>query len=200
MPSGRTHFVLANLTEVAILGFGVYAALQGDATTGVCMSIGGFVGIWITPDADLEGKTYTEKKIARIPVLGALWIIAWYAYAYVFQHRGISHIPALGTLTRMVYLFFIAWKYMIFLVGFMTVYMGGSGGLTDFIYGAWWMPPLDILWPIFLGWATQDLIHEIADALYRPTRPKGEKVTIIRDKSVPRLPRISRTFPFHVDM
>lgn len=55
---------------------------------------------FLTPDADLSYKNrlFSLKGFLTFPFI---------LYSLIFRHRGISHIPIIGTLTRLLYLFLL---------------------------------------------------------------------------------------------
>ena len=56
-----------------------------------------YVSYFLTPDADLsyKNKLCSLKGLLTFPFL---------LYSLIFHHRGISHVPIIGTLTRLAYL------------------------------------------------------------------------------------------------
>jgi uncharacterized metal-binding protein len=84
------------------------------------MALGAGLGcigsVVISPDLDLVSLTHSEYVVLDIPVLGwvlgPLFIAYWLPYAMLFgrghhrllKHRGLSHWPVLGTLTRVAWL------------------------------------------------------------------------------------------------
>jgi uncharacterized metal-binding protein len=56
-----------------------------------------YASYFLSPDVDLSYKNnlFSLKGILTLPFL---------LYSFIFRHRGISHIPILGTLTRIAYL------------------------------------------------------------------------------------------------
>ncbi len=112
------------------------------------VAIGAFAGWIITPDLDVQGRTYEEKRFYNWhPLIGFLWQAYWYVYAKFMKHRGVSHWPFVGTLTR--------WGYMFIPLVMMAV------GLNL-------MPSLNWEWVgmTFLVWAAQDIVHGTLDVLY----------------------------------
>jgi uncharacterized metal-binding protein len=75
---------------------------------GAC-ALGCLAGLVISPDLDLRGISYAEWVWTRIPLIGWLLTGIWFTYWLVYpklvrRHRGISHVPVIGTLTRVAYL------------------------------------------------------------------------------------------------
>ena len=72
------------------IGIGVLAAgtlvLPVDVETKIYLCSGMLTGLLLTPDLDLSRYGY------------------WKLYGKLFKHRGISHVPVVGTITRVIYL------------------------------------------------------------------------------------------------
>jgi len=103
MPSGRTHLKIE-----AILLFG-WTALAGyllsiqavtvDAVIAFVLAYA-FSMLFLSPDLDLARSRASRRwGFARV---------LWLPYALLFRHRGLSHSPLLGPLTRILYLLAIA--------------------------------------------------------------------------------------------
>lgn len=109
---------------------------------------------------DLSTRTHEERRMQKIPIFGQLWIEHWASYGWRFGHRGISHWPVIGTLTR---LFWIV-KPIIWMALILALLVWG-----DVIYIGWVDKPGHIDWTwfpaFFIGWALQDIAHEIADVV-----------------------------------
>jgi len=95
MPQGRTHlaFELATLPGWVALG----AALRTGRVPLVFFT-GAYVlaSLFLSPDLDLA-KSDASRRWRRARFL-------WWPYALLVRHRGISHSPLFGPLTRVVYL------------------------------------------------------------------------------------------------
>ena len=98
MPSGKTHdrvniasTVMAGVVGIK-MGFGVYDVLA--------FSLGSLVAtFWFSPDLDLS----YSKPVKRWGKLSFIWL----PYSLLIPHRGISHVPVVGILTRFGYIFVI---------------------------------------------------------------------------------------------
>lgn len=80
MPNGRTHAAATVITASA-------AAFVDPYIAAGCLA-----GVFIHPDLD---QAETRKGI---------WYGYWKLYGRLFPHRGISHWPMIGTMTRILYL------------------------------------------------------------------------------------------------
>jgi uncharacterized metal-binding protein len=99
MPSKGAHQAATLLLAGAVYqGSGILGISSRDQLL-VCSGV--ITGLAITPDHDLAENFASEPF--------------WWLYGYLFKHRGISHKPILGTLTRVIYLallivpLFVAW-------------------------------------------------------------------------------------------
>lgn len=106
MASGRTHAAVAYVLQAPITVAGIVAStIYADAQFGLGLVIGGLVGVAITPDIDHHVTTHEEFRfyqLGRVP--GVLWQWLWSGYEMMVPHRGVSHWPVIGTLTRALYL------------------------------------------------------------------------------------------------
>ncbi|WP_457638604.1 metal-binding protein [Persephonella sp.] len=90
MASGRTHEII----NLAVLPVAVYY-LQPESFVGFA---GGYLAgtFFLSPDNDIfYSRPNRRWKFFRF---------IWYPYTKIFSHRGISHIPVLGSLLKLVYL------------------------------------------------------------------------------------------------
>lgn len=80
-------------------------ALRPDEPGALYAAIGSAATLLVNPDLDIENMDRNEHALVKHTFgLGFLWLMLWYPYARVFKHRGISHWPVVGTLTRVLYL------------------------------------------------------------------------------------------------
>lgn len=137
MPSGKVHNtinVVAGVTSVPFVGWFF------DLPTTAAVFIGILWGTLMSPDMDLaeNGNISIHVIRKRSRGLAFLWRWFWYPYGRMFTHRGISHVPVIGTLTRLVY-FFPAWPVW------------------------WWLG--DWTWPVVAGIIIADVLHVAADKI-----------------------------------
>lgn len=94
----RVTLVLAGVTLIAPIVTGDVRALA--------MTAGALTGLVVEPDLDVDHRTHSENLVYRHAgrAVGLLWQIYWYPYALLNPHRGVSHWPLVGTLTRALYL------------------------------------------------------------------------------------------------
>jgi len=147
MSSGAAHAqagaVLAVLgTSAALVAYGsgyLPAPILGWAVAGW------WLGVIITPDLDLAGRTHEEARLARVPVVGWLWRIAWSPYAIMIPHRSVwSHGLLIGTAGRAAYL-------LALVLG--AYWIAGRTLRLDWWAAIWCLP----------GWIAQDGLHLLLD-------------------------------------
>ncbi|WKN40584.1 DUF2227 family putative metal-binding protein [Tunicatimonas pelagia] len=108
MAAGRTHNV-GTLVLVPVVTWIAWELSHHDMFTTSLAGVGCFCGIFISPDLDMKQRTVSETTLLRWSLgIGYIWIFLWYPYAMLFRHRGISHTPVFGTITRVLYLLGIA--------------------------------------------------------------------------------------------
>ena len=83
MPNKPAHDIALEITGI---GLGVVGTIL-YGLDGIVILVGVLSGLVLTPDLD-----QMERKVGF-----------WWLYGKLFKHRGASHIPVLGTLTRVVY-------------------------------------------------------------------------------------------------
>jgi len=157
MADGKTHERLTIKTLPLAIFLGGIAAHGGHDVALFALPIGHAMGIIIGPDLDLRTRTRAERHLQKIALLTWPLLIMSNLYAIVFgsgrwpfTHRGISHWPVIGTLTR--------WLWF---VGPVVVLLIATGNATA----------LAMHWPAlfwaFLGNCLSDLVHIVADAIPR---------------------------------
>lgn len=101
MATGKQHAKASLILAIpAGVGVGLINPLAGAAACVGCL-----LGIPIGPDLDQEGISAAEWKIIKWTLgLGFLWLMFWWPYALIHSHRGVSHIPIVGTLGRLLYM------------------------------------------------------------------------------------------------
>jgi uncharacterized metal-binding protein len=103
------------------------------------LGAGCVAGAFLTPDLD-HSEVVTPGAGGLLPrPLKTWWRYLWYPYGKLMVHRGLSHWPLVGTLTRLVYFFPL------------TVVLLQFDG--------WWL--------FLLGLVVSDLIHWCTDGMYK---------------------------------
>jgi uncharacterized metal-binding protein len=163
--TGKEHEKIAIIlwAPATVASWAAYANGYQDVAVGI--ALGGFTGWLLTPDIDVNGTTYEEYRLYKLfwP-LGFVWQNFWSPYGLTFAHRGWSHTPFIGTLTRLIY-----------------VLVAISLALLTFNEYIWWMgydeslkldtfvafrfiaqnSEMCIAW--YLLWSFQDILHYVAD-------------------------------------
>ena len=162
MPSGKVHEQVGMVALAAGGAALLFAPPLRDYAIDTRLSVfaGMAFGIILTPDIDLTTRTHEERRMMGIPIFGKMWIAFWASYSWWFNHRGISHVPILGTLTR---LFWMARPVLGFAAIAWLMVRGGMIQVTWLIEPQ--APTFIYLLPFFLGWTLQDAVHETADVL-----------------------------------
>lgn len=138
---GKAHAGIAALNVAISVPLALHLRTAYGDPVALGVVVGAGLGWLMTPDLDLPLKTHEENRLERrFGILGRVWIGYWYPYSWM-AHRGVSHWPILGTLTRAGYAFW---------------WLGPLG----------YLEPLD---PVFLAavlaaWMVQDLYHLAADS------------------------------------
>lgn len=103
------------------------------------ISAGCLLGIIVSPDLDLDFVFNISSTIfLRIPLVGwiltYIWSAFWHPYAYAFRHRGSSHTPIIGTITRVSYMLVMVPIFLFVLCLFSSWYLSlyGAGIKFDF--------------------------------------------------------------------
>jgi uncharacterized metal-binding protein len=99
MSSGKAHdlSIAIVLPPVTIAAF-IYLPTLVQTYYAPLIAIGGYLagGIWLSPDIDLK----QSRPSKRLGILSPLWK----PYRKASGHRGFSHAPIIGTLSRLIYL------------------------------------------------------------------------------------------------
>ncbi len=95
MPSGKAHLAVELLTLPAWVAAGTTLGLGQEPLTLFALT---YVvsSVWLSPDLDLAHS----RPARRWGPLRWLWL----PYSWAFRHRGLSHAPLWGPLTRLAYL------------------------------------------------------------------------------------------------
>lgn len=138
MSSGRVHRAITIAATSAIACAGVASSQPKIA---LAASAGCAFGVLIHPDLDQESH--------------APWY--WFVYAKLFKHRGSSHWPIFGTLTRLAYMaipLMLAWIML-------EIWLAISGMVLPQWTVPGWTLELAAWW--VLGLMVSDTLHWIAD-------------------------------------
>ncbi len=151
MPNYRTHSV-TNLLLVLPLAYSAAAYFFKPSQEEAATFIGCFTyaTLFMSPDVDLayQNKLFSLKGVLTLP---------FRLYGRIFSHRGLSHMPIIGTLTRLIYLGVIS------IIGYALLNRvpPSFSMILDFIKNH----DLLIFWGI-CGAFIADLAHEALDNLF----------------------------------
>ena len=146
MPSGRTHATAS--TYAAIATGGVVFVATVDPLAATLAALGCLSGILLSPDLDIESRTFSEYQVDRIfgVVVGWVWFAFWWPYARIIPHRNwMSHGYFVGTAIRLGWLYSAIW-------------------IPAALAGAVWSPPQSLWWWV-LGLTVSDVLHTAMDKL-----------------------------------
>lgn len=169
MSSGATHAKVAYTMMLPLTGAGIVnGAIYQDWGFGLGLVTGGVAGILVTPDIDHHETTVEEVRFYQVGrVAGVLWQWLWAGYEMFVPHRGISHWPIIGTLTRVLYLAIMG-RLALWVVAGMAGDLCSLTGceVPPMTLGAMWeiLVIFHRFWfGVFVGWCTQDLGHILFD-------------------------------------
>ena len=148
MSSGKDH-------RSASLGLAVAILLVPDFQWNhLYFSLGVLLGIWLSPDLDVDGGYIGLSLFGQFNLLRIFWRFYWWLYAKLIPHRSpLSHFPLLSTAIRLVSLFWIPL-------------------LIRLVYGYGFPQLSSSFWIIFLGVIASDLLHAVMD-FYNPDEPQS---------------------------
>lgn len=102
---GTKHSLISVALAVPSAALGL---VLGDWVGAFSCCVGCLSGIILSPDLDQETLTTSETIFLKIPFVGWIGTAVMFAlflpYAIMFKHRGVSHWPLIGTITRVLYL------------------------------------------------------------------------------------------------
>lgn len=151
MPGGKTHTLLTLGATPLVMLASYHLGLDPLSSGG-----GALVGIVLSPDLDVDDGFIGMYYLRRIfPPLGWVWRALWFPYAKVVGHRSLaSHLPLVGTLGRVIYL------YIFIVAGCLILHLA---------------PPIPRphFWSAFAGLASVDALHAVADALVSEFKEKS---------------------------
>ncbi len=153
MPSGKAHDRI-NLISTAIAGYLGFRWGFGWEEI-LAFSVGSIVGtFWFSPDLDLKNS----KPVRRWGKLSFIW----WPYAMIVPHRGISHIPLIGILSRFGYFFGIVFLLWLILKSIIPIPVKISLIFDN---------PYFI--PFILGILFADTLHILSDFIYSSIKSRS---------------------------
>ena len=111
MPNGKVHTTITTTTAVISAPVITVAWLNLFWMPWEIFWVipGILLGIFITPDLDIDSTTVSHRYVNNL--FGAIafnwWYYLWHSYSISFKHRSaMSHAPIIGTLIRLTFLMF----------------------------------------------------------------------------------------------
>ena len=138
MPLGPTHekiqigvaLVTTTLTPLALIATDV--SIEKATTIFLAAFLGSTSSIVLTPDLiDVDGDTLPERRIRGVPILGWITATIYDGISLLIPHRGISHVPVIGSIITLFVPWFlilplawfdyIPWSFVLWLVAFKSL-------------------------------------------------------------------------------
>lgn len=176
MADGRTHFI-----SNVIMGIGVALLVHRNMPSATPYVITGLtIATIITPDMDLEGTTYTERAVRKIPLIGTIWQVQWYLYTLWWRHRGYSHNLFLGTIGRAFWLIGIIIFAIIVYSGFVHVILNELFLLNIVLPNISYfigknVAYINCILLIIIGWYLNDWNHYLLDIIFSERKRRRKK-------------------------
>lgn len=137
MPSGWIHDTINLLVLLAITAH-LFNTRNPQAAT--LFAAGYLAGVYLlSPDLDTRSRSYRRWGPLRY---------IWLPYILIFKHRGLSHNPVIGPLTRLLYL------------GALII---GITSLLNIALPTPSIPPLNTALFLLLGYWTPSVVHWLVD-------------------------------------
>lgn len=149
MPSGKIHNALTLATFSGVLA--PYLIVQFDGNPWL-YGAGCVAGLLVSPDMDVDKGNISDQLIRKVSRPAQwLWRLFWTPYALLVPHRhAISHMPIMGTIFRIGYVFLILNMLNLFLRLILSMF--------DTVSLVWlWN------WSFFFGLCHVDAIHFLVD-------------------------------------
>ncbi len=98
MPSWKTH----DAASLVLAGGIVYVGVgKGYVIEGALLALGAISSLMLSSDLDQPYSMARLRLTRRFGILARMWCTV---YDRLFRHRGLSHTPVIGTLTRLAWL------------------------------------------------------------------------------------------------
>ena len=155
MSAGSVH----TLSAVALATGFTVASLSVLDPDAMQYAAGAVVGIFVSPDCDVDKGFIAYHYIRRRLGDWAEWVWdrIWFMYRRSVKHGSeLSHFPVVGTLGRLVYLFFFV---LVVPYLFLDIFFPFN---LDFEF-RWWITRILSYWRVVVGMMGVDFIHFILD-------------------------------------
>ncbi len=127
---------------------------------------GSLVGLYITPDLDVDNGFLTDQLIRKYLGWPAEWIwkMFWHPYRRSLKHGGpLSHFPPIGTMGRILYVYMMLIVIPCLLLYLLYTWRGYGWNFQGELM--WWWTWVMSHWKVIAGLAATDLIHWALDIL-----------------------------------
>lgn len=151
MSNGKVH---ATASIILAGGFLIGGAVLRDPS---CFeyAAGSLAGVLLSPDLDVDSRNLSYKFMRRFKT-ETLWSALWHYYRGSIKHGSpLSHLPVLGTLGRIAYMFL----FCVILPNVALSYVGWDFWQET----SWWAALTMTHWKFWLGLMGSDFIHYILD-------------------------------------
>jgi uncharacterized metal-binding protein len=103
-PMARGEVHAQDCLWIAVLG-GAGVGFSQGVVPGLSFSIGALLGVFMSPDLDLDATWGRRLLLNWAYPVGVGWSLLWWPYTKLVAHRSlISHVPVGGSLLRVAYL------------------------------------------------------------------------------------------------
>jgi uncharacterized metal-binding protein len=140
---------------------------------GTLYAVGSLIGVWITPDLDVDRGYWLDGWVRKNlgGIAAWIWEMFWYPYRRSLKHGSpLSHAPVVSTYGRIEYVYII-----LIVIPHLSYYFLLSPG-WDLQYVLWWY--WDMIWDqreIIWGLVASDIIHWALDKLTKETNTAPHK-------------------------
>ena len=122
---GYEHAKISLVGSIGVAAVGLMGGIIWPVVTvpALVAALGVVAGAILSPDLDQPMITWSEWFIIKLlPPLswipGLLMVAYWLPYSLMMKHRGVSHWPVIGTLTRIAYMIPVGYLVHLSLMGF----------------------------------------------------------------------------------
>ena len=160
MSAGCVH---SKSSVILSAGFVLWGVMTGDPVSSLPYAVGSLVGIFISPDQDVDNGNISNKIIRNRMgrMVERAWDGLWYFYRKSLKHGSeLSHFPVVSTIFRLAYLFFFL---MVLPYTLLEIIAPGAWDIWSELI--WWIELGAKHYKVILGLMGSDLIHWALDTL-----------------------------------
>lgn len=178
--TGKEHEKIALLILAPTVATSWVLYLNGYQEIAGGAALGAFTGLLVTPDIDLNTTTREEYRLYKLfwP-LGFVWQNLWAPYGLAFSHRGWSHTPVIGTLTRVAYIIIVTLLSMVTFNEWIRFAQYDKRLMIDptILFVFFWYNMTFCL-SLFAMWCIQDIAHIVADKLSTAAKKEARRAVM----------------------